>query len=103
MLRTWTFAISFVNASTPLAQGLICPDAKSIVVRWNDGRVDERHIPDSVWHSLLQELGGLLPPGPVSRSSTISAVLVGSMGALMTVAFVDVQLLPAPTTAAASG
>lgn len=97
MLRTWTFAISFVNASTPVAQGLICPDAKSIIVRWTDGRVDGRHIPESVWQSLLQELAGLLPPGPVSRSSTISAVLVGSLGAVMTVSFVDVKMLPAPT------
>jgi hypothetical protein len=96
MQRTWTFAISFVNASTPVAQGLICPEAKSIAVRWTDGRVDDRHIPDSVWQLVLQELGGLLPPGPVGRSSTISAVLVGSLGAVMTVSFVDVRMLPAP-------
>jgi hypothetical protein len=94
-LRAWTFAISFINAITPVAKGLICPDAQYIAVRWKDGRVDERHIPDSVWQTLLQELARPLAPGPVSRSSAISAVLVGSMGAVMSVAFVDVQTLEA--------
>lgn len=100
-MRTWTFAISFINANTPVAQGLICPDAKRISVRWNDGRVDERHIPDSVWQLLLQELAAPLAKGPVGRSTTISAVLVGSMGAIMTVAFVDVQMMPMPAPARA--
>lgn len=90
-LRTWTFAISFIQPGTPVAQALICPDAKYIAVRWQDGRFDRRHVPKSLWLSLEQELGHDLAAEPVSRSSAISTVLVGSMGALMVVSFVDVQ------------
>ena len=94
-LRTWTFAISFIKASATLAEGLICPDAQYIAVRWNDGRLDRRHLPEAVWQMLRQELAQPLAPGPVGRSSTISAVLVGSMGAVMTVAFREIQQLEA--------
>ena len=92
-LRTWTFAISFIKASATLAEGLICPDAQYVAVRWNDGRLDRRHLPEAVWQMLRQELAQPLAPGPVGRSSTISAVLVGSMGAVMSVAFIGVQTL----------
>ena len=94
-LRTWTFAINFINASAPVAQGLICPDAQYVAIRWNDGRLDRRHIPEAVWQMLRQELAQPLAAGPVGRSSTISAVLVGSMGAVMAVAFREIQQLEA--------
>jgi len=90
-LRTWTFAISFIQPGTPVAQALICPDARYIAVRWQDGRLDERHVPASLWLALEQELASDLAAHPVSRSSTISTVLVGSMGALMLVKFLDIQ------------
>ena len=90
-LRTWTFAISFIQSSTPVAQALICPDAKYIAVRWQDGRLDRRHVSLSLWLELEQELAPDLAAGPVSRSSLISTVLVGSMGALMRVSFVEIQ------------
>ena len=90
-LRTWTFAISFLQSSTPVAHALICPDAKYIAVRWQDGRLDRRHVPASLWLALEQELARDLAAEPVSRSSTISTVLVGSMGALMLVSFVETQ------------
>jgi len=90
-LRTWTFAISFIQPGTPVAHALICPDAKYIAVRWHDGRLDRRHVPSSLWLALEQELARDLSTEPVSRSSAISTVLVGSMGALMVVSFVDIQ------------
>jgi hypothetical protein len=90
-LRTWTFAISFIQPGTPVAHALICPEAKYIAVRWQDGRFDRRHVPKSLWLALEQELAHDLVKEPVSRSSAISTVLVGSMGALMVVSFVDIQ------------
>jgi len=90
-LRTWTFAISFIQPGTPVAHALICPDAKYIAVRWQDGRFDRRHVPKSLWIALEQELAHDLATEPVSRSSAISTVLVGSMGALMIVSFIDIQ------------
>lgn len=90
-LRTWTFAISFIQSSTPVAQALICPDARYVAVRWQDGRLDERHVPSLLWQELEQELARDLTAHPVSRSSTISTVLVGSMGALLLVTFLDIQ------------
>lgn len=90
-LRTWTFAIAFIQPGTPVAQALICPDAKYIAVRWQDGRFDRRHVPKSLWVALEQELARDLAREPVSRSSAISTVLVGSMGALMVVSFIDIQ------------
>ena len=90
-LRTWTFAISFIQSSTPVAQALICPDARHIAVRWQDGRLDRRHLSSSLWPALEQELARDLAIEPVARSSMISTVLVGSMGALMRVSFVEIQ------------
>ncbi len=90
-LRTWTFAISFIQPGTPVAQAVICPEAKYIAVRWHDGRLDRRHVPSSLWLALEQELARDLATEPVSRSSAISTVLVGSMGALMGVSFLDIQ------------
>ena len=90
-LRTWTFAISFIKPGTPVAQALICPEARYIAVRWQDGRHDRRHVPSSLWVALEQELAHDLVKEPVSRSSAISTVLVGSMCALMAVSFVDIQ------------
>lgn len=92
-LRTWTFAISFIQPGTPVAHAVICPDARYIGVRWGDGRLDRRHVPSSLWLALEQELARDLAREPVSRSSAISTVLVGSMGALMTVSFLDIQPL----------
>ena len=89
--RTWTFAISFINSSTPVAQALICPDVKYVAVRWQDGRLDRRQVPTSLWLALEQELARDLAKAPVSRSSAISPVLVGSMGALMLVKFAEIQ------------
>ena len=90
-LRTWTFTITFIQSSTPVAQALICPDARYIAVRWQDGRLDRRHVSSALWPALEQELGRDLATEPVSRSSMISTVLVGSMGALMLVSFVEIQ------------
>jgi len=90
-LRTWTFAIRFIQSSTTVAQAVICPDAYYIAVRWQDGRLDRREVPASLWPMLEQELARDLATQPVSRSSMISTVLVGSMGALMEVAFVETQ------------
>ena len=90
-LRTWNFTISFIQSSTPVAHALICPDIRYIAVRWQDGRLDRRHVPVSLWAPLEQELARDLVAEPVSRSSVISTVLVGSMGALMAVAFSSVQ------------
>jgi hypothetical protein len=90
-LRTWTFTISFIQSSTPVAHALICPDIRYIAVRWQDGRLDRRHIPAALWTPLEQELARDLASEPVSRSSVISTVLVGSMGALMAVAFHNIQ------------
>ena len=84
-LRTWAFAISFIQSKTPVAQALICPDARYIAVRWQDGRLDRRMLPPSLWQALEEELARDLVAEPVSRSSVISTVLVGSMGALMLV------------------
>ena len=89
-LRTWAFAIGFHHSSTPIAQALICPDARYIAVRWQDGRFDRRHVPASLWTGLEQELARELARA-VSPSSLISTVLVGSLGALMRVAFLEVQ------------
>jgi len=90
-LRTWTFAIRFIQSSTPVAQALICPDARYIAVRWQDGRLDRRNVSSSLWQALEEELARDLATEPVSRSSLISTVLVGSMGALMLVSFVEIQ------------
>lgn len=90
-LRTWTFAISFIQSSAPVAQALICPDARYIAVRWQDGRLDRRRVSSPLWLGLEQELARDLATEPVSRSSMISTVLVGSMGALMLVSFVEIQ------------
>jgi len=90
-LRTWTFAISFIQSSTPVARALICPDATYVAVRWQDGRLDRRHVSSSLWPALEHELARDLATEPVSRSSMISTVLVGSMGALMRVSFVEMQ------------
>jgi hypothetical protein len=90
-LRTWAFAIRFIKSATPVAQALICPDARYIAVRWQDGRLDRRHVSSALWPGLEQELAGDLAAEPVSRSSLISTVLVGSMGALMLVSFVETQ------------
>jgi hypothetical protein len=89
--RTWTFAISFIQSSTPVAQALICPDARYIAIRWHDGRLDRRELSQSLWSVLEQELAGDLSAAPVSRSSMISTVLVGSMGAVMLVSFLQIQ------------
>jgi len=70
---------------------VICPDVKYVAVRWQDGRLDRRHVPAALWPGLEQELARDLAREPVSRSSLISTVLVGSMGALMQVAFVETQ------------
>jgi hypothetical protein len=94
-LRTWTFAISFIQTGTPVAHALICPDARYIAVRWQDGRLDRRQVPSSLWEALEYELSRDLAAAPVSRSSTISTVLVGSMGALMLVSFVEIQQVAA--------
>jgi hypothetical protein len=90
-LRTWTFTISFIQSNTPVAHALICPDVRYIAVRWQDGRLDRRHVPASLWPPLEQELARDPGREPVSRSSAISTVLVGSMGALMSVSFVGTQ------------
>ena len=90
-LRTWAFAISFIQSNSPVAQALICPEVKYVGVRWQDGRLDHRHVPAALWPGLEQELARDLTAEPVSRSSLISTVLVGSMGALMQVAFVETQ------------
>ena len=89
--RTWTFEISFIQSNTAVARALICPDVKYVAVRWQDGRLDKRHVSAALWPDLQQELARDLARGPVSPSSLISTVLVGSMGALMRVAFVDAQ------------
>ena len=89
-LRTWAFAIRF-QPGAAVAHALICPDATYIAVRWPDGRLDRRHVPLSLWVSLLQELGRDLGKEPVTPSSVISTVLVGSLGALMRVSFVEIQ------------
>jgi len=90
-LRTWAFAISFVQSSTPVAQALICPEARYVAVRWQDGRLDRRSVSAALWPALEQELASDLAREPVSRSSMISTVLVGSMGALMLVTFTECQ------------
>jgi len=90
-LRTWAFAISFIQNNIPVAQALICPDVKYVAVRWQDGRLDRRHVHASLWPALEQELAKDLAAEPVSRSSMISTVLVGSMGALMQVKFSAIQ------------
>jgi hypothetical protein len=90
-LPTWTFTITFIQSNTPVAQALICPDVKYVAVRWQDGRLDRRHVPASLWPPLEQELARDLAAEPVSRSSMISTVLVGSMGALMLVSFAGSQ------------
>jgi len=90
-LRTWTFAITLIQSNTAVAQALICPDARYVAVRWQDGRLDRRHVSPLLWPALEQELAHDLSTEPVSRSSMISTVLVGSMGALMVVSFVETQ------------
>ena len=90
-LRTWTFAITLIQSNTAVAQALICPDARYVAVRWQDGRLDRRHVSPLLWPALEQELVLDLSTEPVSRSSMISTVLVGSMGALMVVSFVETQ------------
>jgi hypothetical protein len=90
-LRTWTFAITLIQSNTAVAQALICPDARYAAVRWQDGRLDRRHVSPLLWPALEQELAHDLATAPVSRSSMISTVLVGSMGALMVVSFVETQ------------
>ena len=90
-VRTWTFAISLIQKSTPVAQAAICPDVRYVAVRWQDGRLDRRQVPSSLWLALEHELAGDLASAPVSRSSVISTVLVGSMGALMLVSFLEIQ------------
>jgi hypothetical protein len=90
-LRTWTFAITLIQSNTPVAQALICPEAGYIAVRWQDGRLDRRHVSSLLWPVLEEELAHDLAAEPVSRSSMISTVLVGSMGALMIVSFVEIQ------------
>ena len=92
-LRTWTFAITLIQSNTAVAQALICPDARYVAVRWQDGRLDRRHVSPLLWPALEQELVLDLSTEPVSRSSMISTVLVGSMGALMQVSFVEIQPL----------
>ena len=92
-LRTWAFAITFIQSNSPVAQALICPGVKYVAVRWQDGRLDRRHVPAALWPGLEQELARDFATEPVSRSSLISTVLVGSMGALMQVAFVETQLV----------
>lgn len=94
-LRTWAFAIGFLQSSTPVAHALICPEVKYVAVRWQDGRLDRRHVPDALWPSLLQELAMDMAVKPVSKSSMISTVLVGSMGALMSVTFVETHAVEA--------
>lgn len=64
-----------------------------MAVRWQDGRLDRRLVPAALWPGLEQELARDLAKEPVSRSSLISTVLVGSMGALMQVAFVEIQMV----------
>jgi hypothetical protein len=44
-----------------------------------------------LWPPLEQELARELGTEPISRSSMISTVLVGSMGALMVVSFVEAR------------
>jgi hypothetical protein len=90
-LRTWTFGISFIQSKAPVAQALICPDARYVAVRWQDGRLDKRHVSSVLWPALEQELACDLAAEPVSRSSMISTVLVGSLGALMLVSFIETQ------------
>lgn len=92
-LRTWAFAISFIQSDTPVAQALICPDVRYIAVRWQNGRLDRRHVSSSLWSGLEEELARDLATEPVSPSSMISTVLVGSMGALMRVSFVEIRLV----------
>jgi len=90
-LRTWTFAISIIQTGNPVAQALICPDARYIAMRWQDGRLDRRHISSSLWLAIEEELAVDLAEEQVARSSMISTVLVGSMGGLMLVSFLDIQ------------
>ena len=94
-LRTWAFAIAFNHSSTPVAHALICPEVTYVGLRWHDGRFDRRHVPASLWAGLDQELSQNLAAGPVSPSSLISTVLVGSMGALMRVSFIEIQTVHA--------
>lgn len=60
-----------------------------MVLQWQEKRIDQRHVPASLWPGLEQELSAELGHEPVSRSSMISTVLVGSMGALMRVMFLE--------------
>ena len=90
-LRTWAFAINLIQSNTAVAQALICPEARYVSVRWQDGRLDRRHVSALLWPALEQELTRDLAAEPVSRSSMISTVLVGSMGSLMLVSFVEIQ------------
>jgi hypothetical protein len=92
-LRTWAFAIQVIRSSTPVAHALICPEAKYVAVRWQDGRLDRRHLPPALWPELAAELARDLRAGPISQSSMISTVLVGSMGGLLQVTFLEAQSL----------
>ena len=53
--------------------------------------MDRRHVPASLWAGLELELGRNLTAGPVSKLGMINTVLVGSMGAVMDVAFLESQ------------
>jgi hypothetical protein len=88
---TWAFAIHFNHSSTPVAHALICPENQFVAVQWQEGRLDRRHVPAALWPGLEQELASDLGREAVSRSSLISTVLVGSMGALMRVTFIESQ------------
>jgi hypothetical protein len=83
-LGTWTFAINFIQSSTPAAHALICPDARYIAIRWQDGRLDRRELSSTLWQVLEQELAHDPSPAPVSRSSMISTCILNEDECLVT-------------------
>jgi hypothetical protein len=90
-LRTWTFAITLIQSNTAVAQALICPDARYVAVRWQDGRLDRRHVSPLLWPALEQELARDLATRarlPVEHDQHRAGRLHGR---LMVVSFVETQ------------
>jgi hypothetical protein len=91
-IRGWTFALTLLETGALLGQALIAPEARFAGVYWaRSTRVEHLFAMPIVWRAIERELAGGFDSGPVSVSSAVSSLLVGSQGTVIAVQFLHAR------------
>lgn len=94
MLVVHTFAIYSRENGQPVGQGLICPAARYILVKWMVYARAERRTPVATeWTAIDCELEATLPSATLSASGPIAAVLSGDRAPVVSITYLDRQSL----------